>query len=61
MTYGIWKNLSKKFVAPPCVITVTITINDVVVSMACRASETVLRMASANDMAPLKPININLN
>lgn len=54
-TYGICKNFSKKFEAPPCVITVTITMSDVVVSIACRASDTVFRMANANDMAPRNP------
>lgn len=31
---------------------------DVVVSMACRASDTVFRIASANDIAPLSPEKI---
>lgn len=44
-TYGIFKKFNKKFDAPPCVITVTITINDVVVSIACRASDTVFLIA----------------
>lgn len=35
-----------------------ITMTDVVVSMACRASDTVLRIASANDIAPLSPEKI---
>lgn len=47
---------SKKLDAPPCTMTVTITIIDVVVSMACLASDTVFRIANANDMAPLKPL-----
>lgn len=46
---------SRKLDAPPCTMTVTITIIDVVVSIACLASETVFRIANANDMAPLKP------
>lgn len=41
--------------APPCTITVTMTISDVVVNIACLASDTVLRIARANDMAPRKP------
>lgn len=54
-TYGICRNFKRKFEAPPCVITVTITISDVVVSIACLASETVFRIASANDIAPRRP------
>lgn len=46
---------SRKFEAPPCTITVTITITEVVVSIACLASDTVFRMASAKDMAPRRP------
>lgn len=42
--------------APPCTITVTITMRDVVVNIACLASDTVLRIARANDMAPRKPV-----
>lgn len=36
-------------------MTVNITINDVVVNIACRASETVFLIAKANDIAPLRP------
>lgn len=60
MTYGICKNFSKKFEAPPCVITVTITMSDVVVNIACRASDTVFRIAKANDIAPRKPAKNNI-
>lgn len=42
-------------VDPPCTITVNITIRDVVVNIAWRASDTVLRIARANDMAPRRP------
>lgn len=55
ITYGILNQFNKGIVAPPWIITVAITINEVVVSIACRASDTVLRMANANDIAPLKP------
>lgn len=55
IAHGICRNLSKKFEAPPCVITVTITINDVVVNIVCRASDTVFRIANAKDIAPLNP------
>lgn len=53
--YGICNQFSKKLEAPPWTITVIITINDVVVNMACRASDTVFRIAKANDIAPLSP------
>jgi hypothetical protein len=45
-------------VAPPCIITVIITINEVVVNIACRASDTVFRIANAKDIAPRKPAQI---
>ena len=54
-TDGIFSQFRRKLEAPPWIITVAITINDVVVSMACRASETVFLIASANDIAPLRP------
>lgn len=54
--YGILNHVRSCIVAPPCTITVTITINDVVVNIACLASDTVLRIAKAKDMAPRKPM-----
>ena len=54
-TYGILNQYSKCKEAPPCTITVIITINEVVVNIACLTSETVLRIAKANDIAPRKP------
>jgi hypothetical protein len=58
-TYGILNHVRSCIVAPPCTITVTITISEVVVSIACLASDTVLRIARANDMAPRKPVREN--
>lgn len=55
-TYGILNHVRSCIVAPPCTITVTMTISDVVVNIACLASDTVLRIARANDMAPRKPV-----
>lgn len=55
VTYGIFSQLRRKLDAPPWQITVTITIIDVVVNIACRASDTVLRNARLNDMAPRNP------
>lgn len=54
-SHGISSQLRTCRVAPPCRITVTITIREVVVSIACLTSDAVFRMASANDMAPLRP------
>lgn len=54
--YGILNHVRSCIVAPPCTITVTITISEVVVNIACLASDTVLRIARANDMAPRKPV-----
>ena len=48
-------------VAPPWTITVMITMSDVVVSIACRASDTVFRMANAKDMAPRRPASQHQN
>lgn len=55
-TYGILNHVRSCIVAPPCTITVTMTISEVVVNIACLASDTVLRIARANDMAPRKPV-----
>ena len=41
-------------------MTVKITINEVVVNIVWRASNTVLRMANAKDMAPRKPVKFTL-
>lgn len=54
-TYGIFSQLRRKLDAPPWHITVTITIIDVVVNIACRASDTVLRNARLKDIAPRRP------
>lgn len=54
-SYGIFSQFSRKLDAPPWMMTVAITISEVVVSIACRASDTVFRMARANDIAPLRP------
>lgn len=56
-TYGTLNQFNKGIVAPPWIITVVITINEVVVNIAWRASDTVLRIANANDIAPRKPKN----
>lgn len=48
-------HLSRFIEAPPCIITVMITIRDVVVNIACLASDLVFLIAKAKDMAPLKP------
>lgn len=42
-------------VKPPQIITVTITIIEVVESIVCLATEKVFRIASANAIAPLRP------
>lgn len=52
---GIRRYASACVAAPPCSTTVAMTINEVVVNIACRASDTVLRMAKAKDIAPRKP------
>lgn len=54
-TYGILSQFKSLLVAPPCIITVNITIKEVVVNIACRASETVFLIAKAKDIAPLRP------
>jgi hypothetical protein len=54
--YGILNQVRSCIVAPPCTITVTMTISDVVVNIACLASDIVLRIARAKDMAPRKPV-----
>uniref|UniRef100_A0A1A9Z427 Uncharacterized protein n=1 Tax=Glossina pallidipes TaxID=7398 RepID=A0A1A9Z427_GLOPL len=54
-TYGIFSQLSKKFAAPPWMMTVKITIKEVAVSMVWRASDKVFLIAKANDIAPRSP------
>lgn len=49
-SYGIFKKFNKNCDAPPCVITVTITIKEVAVNMACLASETVFLIAEVKNM-----------
>lgn len=55
MTYGIWNQYKRCRAAPPCIITVIITINEVVVSIVCLASDKVFLIANANDIAPRNP------
>ncbi len=54
-TNGILNQFNRGMVAPPWIMTVAMTIKDVVVNIICLASDIVLRMASAKDIAPLKP------
>lgn len=54
-THGIFSHFSMLSVAPPCMMTVVMTIMEVVVSIAWRASDTVFLIAKAKDMAPLNP------
>lgn len=54
-TYGILNQVRSCIVAPPWIITVNITIIDVVVNIAFLASDTVFRIASAKDIAPRRP------
>lgn len=58
---GILKYARACEAAPPWSTTVAITISEVVVNMACRASDTVLRIANANDIAPRRPENSLIN
>lgn len=47
-------------VEPPCMMTVNMTMREVVVSIACRASDIVFLIASAKDIAPRKPRKFHL-
>lgn len=49
------KQLSRGVTEPPTKMTEPMTMSDVVVKNVCRAGDTVLRMASANAMAPRRP------
>lgn len=57
-THGIWNQFNRFIVAPPWIITVIITISEVVVSIACLCSDRVFRIANAKDIAPLRPKRI---
>lgn len=54
-TYGTFSQFSNGIVEPPWTMTVAITINEVVVSIACLASDKVFRIAKAKETAPLSP------
>ena len=54
-TYPISSHWIIFWVRPPQNITVTMTMNDVVVSMSCLALVEVFRMAKANAIAPRSP------
>ncbi|KAI9578579.1 hypothetical protein GQX74_009153 [Glossina fuscipes] len=51
----MYRQLSKKFAAPPWMMTVNITIKEVAVSIVWRASDKVFLIAKANDIAPRSP------
>lgn len=55
VTYGTFNQFSNGIVEPPWMMTVAITINDVVVNIACLASDRVFRIARAKETAPLSP------